>query len=263
MEVKWQDNIDVSPLDSDKVFILKNYSTLVLYEVSDNQLMIIPLPSPARISRGPFVRVSRLRPPNNSSIDIWVGQGIILRKATCPNIDSVRRLTASDWIEVGSGLHVDSGYLALDNSKRPVLYGSDGGLFKPANVEATRWNGIDTGNTGTNSFQISDLAGTNVSLPSGLHTSLYFTTQDNAIWASPDGGFTWPNSEGPEGCLLQVRKDASSDSEVTVAYVRVTPRSFTKPEIQWRQPCEPKEYSKYGHYRKILVRLVVGYLCFT
>ena len=118
----------------------------------------------------------------------------------------------------------DLGYLALDNSKRPVLYGMmedclNLRMLKPLDGTASQI----TGNTGTNSFQISDLAGTNVSLPSGLHTSLYFTTQDNAIWASPDGGFTWPNSEGPEGSLLQVRKDASSDSEVTVAYVRVTP----------------------------------------
>jgi hypothetical protein len=215
-------NIDVSPLDSDKVFILQDYSNLLLYEVAADSWTTLPLPGGR--SRGPFVRVSRSS-ANASSIDIWVGAGVNLLKATCEDIDSVRSITASTWTALhrAAGLHDDSGYLGLDNDKRPVLYGSDGGLFKPTNAAATTWTLAATGGSGLNSYQITDLAGTNVGpLPSGGYkTSLYFSTQDNGIWASPDGGTTWPNSDCAEGFHIEVRKDAASDSEVIVAYGKV------------------------------------------
>ena len=71
--------------------------------------------------------------------------------------------------------------------------------------------------TGFNSYQISDVAGTNVRNP--RHTCLYFATQDNSIWGSGDGGVTWPNTNKVccEGCHLQVRNFAESDSTVRVA----------------------------------------------
>jgi hypothetical protein len=216
--------IDVSPFDTDKVFILQDYSLLLLYEVSLDQFHEIPLPGGGQ--RGPFVRVARSS--NGTSFDLWVGAGEDLLKATSSDVNSARNLRTTDWIRMrwGHGIHPDSAYLALDRNKRPLLYGSDGGLFKPTNEEATNWRGIDTGVTGTNSFQISDLAGTNVRLRSGVtySTSLYFTTQDNDIWASPDDGHTWPNHDSPEGCHLQVRQDASEGEDVQVSYVRITGR---------------------------------------
>jgi len=219
-------NIDSSLLDNNKVFILKNYSTLFLYDLTDGpdgRFVQVALPTIdlERPSRGPFIRISR-QATNSNSIDIWAGLGVNLWKTSCPNLESVTRLTASDWITIGrqSGLHDDTGYLGLDNNKRPLLYGCDGGLFRPTNTESTSWAGMNTGIAGTNSFQIADLAGTVVSLPSGVvsHSSLYFATQDNSIWASQDDGVTWPNNVCCEGHSLQVIKDIVSGNDVTVAF---------------------------------------------
>jgi hypothetical protein len=213
-------NIDVSPLDSDKVFILQDYSNLLLYEIATNKWTTIPL-SLDTLGRSPFVRVSRSS-ASSSSIDIWLGLGR-LYKATCKDMAAAKALKSKDWFNIGGpeGVHDDTGYLGLDNRKLPILYGSDGGLFKPKNPEATKWTGI-SGKSGLNSLQIVDAAGTNVRSPK--HTCLYFGTQDNSVWASGDDGHTWPNRDGGEGYFIQVMKDAKSDSEVKVGYCALDPR---------------------------------------
>jgi hypothetical protein len=214
-------NIDASPFDSDKVFILQDYFNLWLYEMSSNRWTRIAVPGGG--SRGPFVRVSK-SVAGPGAIDIWVGAGVYLLKITRPNIDSVRTIASSEWtlLRRDEGIHDDSGYLALDNNKLPLLYGSDGGLFRPLNPEATRWTRAATGADGMNSYQITSLAGTNVGTPrEGFRTSLYFATQDNAIWASSNAGLTWPFSDCAEGFHIQVRHEALTDSEVTVAYGKI------------------------------------------
>jgi hypothetical protein len=57
--------------------------------------------------------------------------------------------------------------------------------------------------------------------------SLYFATQDNGIWASPDAGGTWTNHEGGDAFLIQVRHDAPMDADVTVAYGKVLDRGYS------------------------------------
>lgn len=211
-------NVDVSPVDRDKVFIVQDYSTLLLWEVAADRWTSIPLPGGT--SRGPFVRVARAA-DTGDSIDVWVGTGVVLRRATCPDIACVRGLTASSWTTLGreEGLHDDSGHLGLDGRARPVLYGSDGGLFKPTDASATRWTHAEAGG-GRNSYQITDLAGTNIPIAgTGEYRQLlYFSTQDNGLWASADNGATWPASECCEGFHMETRKDAPTDSYVTVGY---------------------------------------------
>ncbi len=229
-------NIDVSPVDSDYVFILRSYEWLLLYHMGSriNEWTEIPLPSAgAKPSRGPFVRVSksvgRLDDGTGNSFDIWIGQAQMLLKATCDNIDDVRYLTIADWKKLWrpEGIHDDAGYLGLDKNKRPVLYGSDGGVFKPTNPEATKWTVAAGPNSGMNSFQIVDLGGTNVYDMDGssvFKISLYFATQDNAIWGSQDGGISWDSwhqADWPEGFHISVIKNAKWDSVVTLAYGKV------------------------------------------
>src|SRR5262249_44693746 len=52
------------------------------------------------------------------------------------------------------------------------------------------------------------------------HTSLYFATQDNGLWASPDSGAHWPANDCAEGFNIQVQPHSATDSGVTVAYGR-------------------------------------------
>ena len=223
-------NIDVWPLNSNKIFILQDYYHLWLYELDSKtpwtEIKLPPLPKDSYgndyKARGPFIRVSRQSlslTGSSSSIDIWVGLGLNLVKASCIDIKSVKSLKSSDWKQLGGddGLHGDAGYLGLNSYKIPVFYGDDGGLFYPTNDSATKWARAASPERGFNSYQISDLAGTNIRNPG--HTCLYFTTQDNSIWASGDSGLTWPDTNRVccEGCHLQVTSSAESDDSVRVA----------------------------------------------
>jgi hypothetical protein len=116
--------------------------------------------------------------------------------------------------------------LGVDGALSPVFLGSDGGIFKlrePPSAGAGDWVSAAVPGSGMNSLQMTDLAGTNMRRNDGavLSTSLYFSTQDNYIWASADGGKTWPNSDGSEGYHLEVRSDARPGDPVTVGYVEI------------------------------------------
>jgi hypothetical protein len=216
-------NIDVSPYDNSKIFILQDYGTLLLYDLTSNRWTVLPLPDGRRDRRGPFVRATR-GTAGSQAIDLWVGLGVQLWKTSSPNFDSVRRLTVADWRTIGrvEGLHDDCGHLGLDAQRRLVMYGSDGGLFKPQNPEGTRWTLGSPGGSGMNSYQITSLAGTTYHPIVNPQPSLYITTQDNGIWGSPDGGRTWPNSDCVDGWNLQTWHSAHStrDMSTRVAYGR-------------------------------------------
>jgi hypothetical protein len=232
-------NIDVSPLDDNKVFIYDGSSALYLFDLARKYIgtsgfwdYAIEVPYRRVLAdniTASFVRVSRSN-TSESAVDIWVGAGVNLLKSTWNgDIDSDGRPILSEWIVIkrSAGIHENCGYLGLDNSKKINLYGSSGGLFKPTNKEATAWTRAATEGSGLNSYAITDLAGTNVRSPKT--TSLYFSTKDNGIWASLDGGISWPNNSSDSGfsmlnneCLLgyslQVTKDAESNRDVMLAY---------------------------------------------
>ena len=73
------------------------------------------------------------------------------------------------------------------------------GIFKlrqPPVAGAGDWVSAAVPGSGMNSLQMTDLAGTNRLRNDGapISTSLYFSTQDNNIWASADGGEHWPTA---------------------------------------------------------------------
>ena len=215
-------NLDVSPLASDAVLVMQDVSTLFLYNATTGAFLRIP--TPAGGSRGPLVPVSRANP--GRSIAIWVGAGVnLLRARVGPAISDIAAIKMSDWqmLRAPAGLHPDSGHLGLDRNQRPILYGSDGGIFRPTNSDATTWESAADGRSGWNSLLITDLAGTNTQASStGLSgNALYFSTQDNAIWASSDGGLTWPTSDCAEGFHIEVRKDNLPSTPLQATYGKV------------------------------------------
>lgn len=212
-------NLDVSPITSDAVLVLQDVSTLFLYNATTRTFRRIP--TPAGGSRGPFVRVSRANP--GRSIAIWVGTGVnLLRVRVGPAISDIEAIDATDW-QMPAGLHPDSGHLGLDRNQRPILYGSDGGIFRPTNSDATTWENAADGRSGWNSLLITDLAGTNTQATGTelVGNALYFSTQDNAIWASSDGGLTWPTSDCAEGFHIEVRKDSPPSTPLQATYGKV------------------------------------------
>lgn len=212
--------MDVSPLDADKVFILQDYNTLFLFEVASSSWTTLALPG--GVSRAPFVRVSRSN-AGPDAIDIWYGAGTVLRRATRTGIAAIRSTAPGDWISMGrsNGLHDDSGHLGLDHDARPVLYGSDGGVFRPTNADATSWTRASTGRGGLNSYQITSLAGTVSTAGAAPQTSLYFATQDNGLWSSADEGVTWPFNDCAEGFHIRVRPHIAAGDDITVGYGKI------------------------------------------
>ena len=235
--------MDRSPFEP-WAFVLKEYhfnsqepgnggGTLWFYELDTDTAT--PLPLPQGRSRGPFVRVSKDDLLGGKNIRVWVGEGWDGNYVVREDAASIRALRAdpdhNDWVSfiAEAGIHADMGDLGLDGDLKPALLGSDGGIFKPRMTPdwwkfggKHKWMSAAVPGSGMNSLQISDLAGTNFTQPNGqITTSLYFTTQDNRIWASPDGGHTWPVNDTQEGFGLEGRSDAKAGESAQIAYVRI------------------------------------------
>ncbi len=214
-------------------FIMKDYSTLLLYELATERWTVLPLPAGGQ-SRGPFVKVGR--GAISGTTTIWVGQGTQAAHVTRRRIGSLRALTAADWTVFGrgQGVHDDMGDMGLDAAGRPVMIGSDGGAFRRDPEDGTRWISAAPFGSGMNSLQITDLAGTNVHAAAGVRTNLYFSTQDNALWASEDGGASFPRSDCAEGFHMEVQPIAVERQTPRLGYGKVgcSPNSnFSKPHF--------------------------------
>ena len=213
--------MDRSPFDS-WAFIYKRFTTggsnLYFYELDSDTKTLLPFPQGRW--RGPFVRVSKDKQFGGRHITIWVGAGWDGYFVTRETADSIRAIVPNDWVSfiAPAGIHADLGDMGLDGDFQPAYIGSDGGIFKPHPTIARRWISAAPPGSGMNSFQIMDFAGTNINGPRGVATHLYFGTQDNKIWASPDGGNTWPNNDSQEGYGLEVRHEALPGEPITVGY---------------------------------------------
>jgi len=218
--------MDRSPF-SPWAFIFKNFGgsggSLWFYELDSETKTL--LPSPQGRWRGPFVRVSKDQVYGNGHITIWIGAGWDGYYVTRDSAESIRSIRAdaewNDWVSfiAPAGVHADLGDLGLDGDLQPAYLGSDGGIFKPHPTVARRWVSAAVPGSGMNSFQIMDFAGTNFTDANGRTTAhLYFGTQDNKIWASPDRGATWPHNDSQEGYSLEVRHEARAGEQITVAY---------------------------------------------
>lgn len=219
-------------------FVLQDYSTLLFYGLDSETWTALTLPGGGG-SRSPFVRVGRAG-RGERYITIWVGQGVRGLFATRRSATAIRALTPADWsiFGRGEGMHDDTGDLGLDGQLRPTMLGSDGGVFAPQSVDETgeiiRWRSAAPPGSGMNSYQITDIGGTYVGAPR-FTTTLYFATQDNAIWASTDGGNTWPSWDCAEGFHIEVTPTARSSQKVTVGYGKIgcgpSPSMFSDPGL--------------------------------
>ncbi len=82
--------------------------------------------------------------------------------------------------------------LAFGTNGCPFLESGDGGVFKTANGCAASPT-FTQANVGLHALQVTGEAGSSYA----GHTDLYFTTQDNGIWNTGDGGTTW-KAGGPD-----------------------------------------------------------------
>lgn len=204
--------MDIHPRDYSVVFIMESYNNMLIYENTAESFSSISLPGGQ--SRAPFVRASKA---NCNKVTLWAGLGTRLAKVTRRDLASFKSLIASDWTIIGrgEGLHDDSGHLGLNGTGKPIMYGSDGGLFCPNNNTYTSWQRACKTGSGMNSYEITDIDGTNYD--DGRFT-MYFATQDNGIWSSNNMGSTWINHDCCEGFHIETAINSPTPESAKIAY---------------------------------------------
>lgn len=121
----------------------------------------------------------------------------------------------------------------------PAFVATDGGVgTSPCGAN---WGIVGGGNAGFNALQLYQITGQ--AHGDGSPTFLYFGTQDNDIWASTDGGSTWPRQIPFEGFTVQIPSFSVTPSAPTVTGVRCGPcrnyqadPSFTAWADSWIDP---------------------------
>jgi hypothetical protein len=114
------------------------------------------------------------------------------------------------------GAHHEFGEIAVPVSGCKTYLAGDGGIETSLGCAGPPWA---ESNRGFDALQIYRIAGT----VHPDHTDLYIGTQDNGIWASPDGGVTWENSILFDGYIVEAPHSSSAPGQ----YVGVTGISGT------------------------------------
>ena len=196
---RYHNQLAVSPYDPNHLLFIFQLSggDTELHLSVDNGTTWQRIHTGTTSGRPPFVRTAYAASGLKDTYDIYVGDGVRLFRASVvhgavPVLGDWNRLTIS---------HADPADLAFANNRRtPLLLATDGGLHVMDAEGAWIYAG-DMGR-GYNALQVTEVVGQVTEVPGVPH--VYFATQDNDIWASADGGRTWPGRRGSEGYYLDV-----------------------------------------------------------
>ncbi len=171
-----------------------------------------------KVNRPPIVRTANALSGGSSQYDVYFGDGgCTLKRATATNGSPS---TLSTWTTLTVD-HCDQADIAFSTDhKTPLLLATDGGLHATSN-SGLNWSFVGGGNAGYDALQITEVTGQLHS--GGTGADLYFGTQDNAIWASPDLGATWPAATSGEGFFLNVPRDYFPPSQTKLTAVGCGP----------------------------------------
>ena len=216
--------IAVSPFSDRHVFVALNVDTdgngsadrrRAFFSVGGSWRLLCPSGGPcdtAELNRVAFVETALSVSDEDDQFDVYFGDGVNVHRRTYRHEPLVFR-SVSDWRELDDGGgggpgHDDNADIAFDAERRdPVLMAGDGGILRTTDRGGS-WAMFGNGPFGFAALQINEVVGSEVLGRDDLAykgTDLYFSTQDNSIWASGDGGRTWPNDVKWEGGALQVR----------------------------------------------------------
>jgi photosystem II stability/assembly factor-like uncharacterized protein len=205
----------VSPFNDNVLFVAAGLRDQ-LYESDDGGNTWTQLSTPVGTSqRVPIVATIPLAnlPFVGPAYVLYFG-GINLARQVCVSTGS--QLDCSSAREAWDGVDIDhadvNGIISVQAGICPdVLAATDGGAHRSQDCGASfRLTGGGTG--GLNALQIYEVTGQ----VHPDHTDLYFGTQDNALWASPDDGLTWPNRVESEGFYLQMAHRTDSHNGQTI-----------------------------------------------
>jgi hypothetical protein len=165
-------------------------------------------------SRQPWVAVHLSSDGNPNHIDVYFGSGLSVFRQTCTNTGGPGSRCSTSWSSVNVD-HADQNGLGFSTSTNCAQYVvSDGGVHKTSDCGAN-WTITGSGASGYDALQLYEVVGQ--VHPS--HLDLYLGTQDNDIWASGDGGLTWPADVCCEGFFFQIPHSSPTDSGQTATGV--------------------------------------------
>ena len=165
-------------------------------------------------SRQPWVAVHRSSDGNANHIDVYFGTGLSVFRQTCTNTGGPGNRCSTSWSSVSVD-HADQNGLAFSTSTNCAEFiVSDGGVHRTADCGGS-WTVTGSGAAGYDALQLYEVVGQ--VHPS--HLDLYLGTQDNDIWASGDGGVTWPGDVCCEGFFFQATHSTPTDSGQTITGV--------------------------------------------
>jgi hypothetical protein len=170
-------------------------------------------------SRAPWVYTILPRSVLTADYEIYFGSSYRLIRNVCSQGSTDPRCNSTGWQELTGGQTDRNGLAFNSTSHCPMYQVTDGGIERPvdrnnASTCGSAWRTDGIPSTGYSALQIYDMASTR--LPE--HVDLYAGLQDNGIWASADGGVSWPNGCGVEGGFLQVAPTALIHDGLYVTY---------------------------------------------
>ncbi len=184
-----------------------------------------------------FVKIHRI---GFDEVDVYFGDRLSLLRARGRRTAPGGRFDFPDPPAVMALPHADTRAFAVNHLNVPYLLATDGGLHKTRDGGAT-WPLTAGCQHGLSALQVTEVAGQRV-VGSGRQ-DLYFLTQDNDLWSSPDNGAHWTMGERFEGfnfeCLPWVASDASSKLVYTACFGCLNRSSgplFSNP-IDWTNPA--------------------------
>jgi photosystem II stability/assembly factor-like uncharacterized protein len=199
--------IDASPLNQDVLFVTTVPNTLFESNDGGRNWTTLNPPAPAG-GRPSWLKASTALAGHPNQFDLFFGNAYNVVRQTCNNQTGLN--CANPWTSVTinfDGLHDPNGFSfdASGNTARFLV--TDAGVYSTADGGMT-FTIVGGGAGGYNALQVYEVAGQ----IHPDHSDLYFGTQDNCLWASPDDGRTWSNPRCPEGFALQMKRSTPSHS---------------------------------------------------
>jgi photosystem II stability/assembly factor-like uncharacterized protein len=155
-------------------------------------------------NRPPFVKIANNLAGISNSFDVYFSDGrCTFERATYIN-GTTPSITGS-WVSLNMD-HCDGSDLTFKaDRKTPFILTSDGGLSNTSD-NGVNWHLYAGGVSGYNALQMTE--GTGQLHSNGGGSDLYFSTQDNSTWASPDNGNTWPSNYCCEGFYMRIPRNS-------------------------------------------------------
>ncbi|WLI90028.1 sialidase family protein [Massilia sp. R2A-15] len=197
------------------------------------------------MSRPPFVKIAR--PADRTHYTLHFSDGVCTLENASVTHGATPTLSAWTTARID---HCDPSDMGFESDGRtPLLLTSDAGVHKTADRGAS-WTLAGAGPAGYAALQVTEVTGQ--LHPDRSSSDLYFATQDNAIWASRDGGATWPGNRCCEGFYLNIWRAPLPASETKLNGVTCGPCvNFLSSPLLLTQAAFPQPAGSVGNPRLI------------